>query len=49
VLFVSCAIGKINIEQTVCTIWPFYLALLAALAAVIYLPAISLWLPGLFA
>jgi tripartite ATP-independent transporter DctM subunit len=49
VLFVSCAIGKINIERTVRTIWPFYLALLAALAAVIYLPAISLWLPGLFA
>jgi tripartite ATP-independent transporter DctM subunit len=47
VLFVSCAIGKINIEQTVRTIWPFYLALLAALAAVIYVPAVSLWLPGL--
>lgn len=47
VLFVSCAIGKIDIEQTVRTIWPFYFALLAALAVVIYVPAVSLWLPGL--
>jgi TRAP-type C4-dicarboxylate transport system permease large subunit len=46
VLFVACAVGKIPIEQTVRTIWPFYLALLAALAAVIYLPSISLWLPS---
>jgi tripartite ATP-independent transporter DctM subunit len=46
VLFVACAVGRIPIERTVRTIWPFYLALLAALAMVIYLPAISLWLPG---
>lgn len=47
VLFVGCAIGKIPIEQTVRTIWPFYGALLVALAAVIYVPALSLWLPTL--
>ncbi|MEL7022242.1 MAG: TRAP transporter large permease [Pseudomonadota bacterium] len=47
VLFVGCAIGKIPIEQTVKTIWPFYGALIVALIAVIYLPALSLWLPGL--
>jgi len=47
VLFVGCAIGKIPIEQSVRTIWPFYLAMLVALAAVIYLPALSLWLPQL--
>jgi tripartite ATP-independent transporter DctM subunit len=46
VLFVACAVGGISIEKTVRTIWPFYLALIAALAAVIYLPAISLWLPS---
>jgi tripartite ATP-independent transporter DctM subunit len=49
VLFVSCAIGKIDIEQSVRTMWPFYLALLAALVLVIYVPAISLWLPSLLA
>ncbi len=47
VLFVGCAIGKIPIETTVRTIWPFYGALLAALAVVIYVPALSLWLPAL--
>ena len=47
VLFVGCAIGKIPIEQTVRTIWPFYGALLLALAAVIYVPELSLWLPTL--
>ena len=47
VLFVGCAIGKIPIEQTVRTIWPFYGALILALAAVIYIPELSLWLPSL--
>lgn len=47
VLFVGCAIGKIPIEQTVRTIWPFYGALVLALVAVIYIPELSLWLPAL--
>ena len=47
VLFVGCAIGKIPIEQTVRTIWPFYGALIVALIAVIYIPSLSLWLPSL--
>lgn len=47
VLFVGCAIGRIPIEQSVRTMWPFYLALLAALAVVAYVPAVSLWLPEL--
>jgi tripartite ATP-independent transporter DctM subunit len=49
VLFVACAIGKLSVEETVKTIWPFYCALLAALVAVIYLPALTLWLPSVFA
>jgi len=49
VLFVSCAIGNIDIEQSVRTMWPFYLALLVALALVVYVPAISLWLPNVLA
>jgi tripartite ATP-independent transporter DctM subunit len=47
VLFVGCAIGRIPIEQSVRTMWPFYLALLAALAVVTYVPQVSLWLPEL--
>lgn len=46
VLFVGSAIGNIRIEDTVKTIWPFYLALFAALMLVTYVPAFSLWLPG---
>ena len=48
VLFVGCAIGKIRIEDTAKTIWPFYLAFLAVLMLVTYWPATTLSLPGLF-
>jgi len=44
-LFVGCAVGKVPIEQALKTIWPFYLAILAALLLVTYVPAISLTLP----
>jgi TRAP-type C4-dicarboxylate transport system permease large subunit len=27
--------------------WPFYIALLVALGLVAYVPAVSLWIPGL--
>ncbi|MCH4811750.1 TRAP transporter large permease [Vreelandella neptunia] len=47
-LFVGCVIGKIKIEEAVRTIWPFFLALFAALMLVTYVPAISLTLPGFF-
>lgn len=46
-LFVGCAVGKVPIEETLKTIWPFYLAILAALIAVSFFPAISMSLPGL--
>ncbi|GAB5456972.1 MAG: TRAP transporter large permease [Henriciella sp.] len=45
VLFVGAAIGQIRIEDTVRTIWPFYLALLLALLIIVYIPAITLFLP----
>ena len=48
VLFVGCAVGNIPIERTVRTIWPFYLAMIVSLALIIYVPAISLWLPSQF-
>ena len=46
-LFVGCAVGKVPIEDAVKSIWPFYLAILAALIAVAFVPAISMTLPGL--
>jgi TRAP-type C4-dicarboxylate transport system permease large subunit len=45
VLFVGCAIAGVRIEDTVRTIWPFYLAFLAVLLLVTYVPAVSLALP----
>jgi tripartite ATP-independent transporter DctM subunit len=46
VLFVGAAIGKIDVSQTLKSIWPFWLAALAVLLLVTTLPALSLWLPG---
>ena len=47
VLFVGCAVGRVTIEAVTRTIWPFYLALLAVLGLVTYLPALSLWIPSM--
>jgi tripartite ATP-independent transporter DctM subunit len=46
-LFVGCAIGKVTMEQVSRELWPFYGAMCAALLLVTFVPAISLWLPGL--
>lgn len=46
-LFVGCVVGKVRIEQAVRTIGPFYLAILVALLLVTYVPAFSMFLPGL--
>lgn len=46
-LFVGCAVGRVPIEEALKTIWPFYLAIFAALMLVTYVPAVSLTLPGL--
>lgn len=48
VLFLGCAVGGIKPELAIRTIWPFYLALIVSLLLVTFIPAISLWLPGVF-
>lgn len=48
VLFVGSAVGKVPVEAAVKTIWPFYGALVLALMAITFIPALSLTLPGLF-
>jgi tripartite ATP-independent transporter DctM subunit len=48
VQFVGCAIGGITVGQVMRTIAPFYGALCLCLLLVTYVPAFSLWLPGLF-
>lgn len=47
VLFVGAAIGRIGVMQAVRTLWPFYLASMAVLLLVVFVPALSLWLPSL--
>lgn len=46
-LFVGCSIAKVKIESVIGTIWPFYLAILAALMLTTFVPVISLGLPRL--
>jgi tripartite ATP-independent transporter DctM subunit len=45
-LFIVTAIGKTTLEGVCRAIWPLFLALLAALAVVSYVPATVLWLPS---
>ncbi len=46
VLFVGSAVGKIPVEDTVKTMWPFYMALIVCLLLITYIPQISLLLVG---
>jgi len=48
VLFVGTAIGQISVGQALRTLWPFWLASLAVLLLVAFIPALSLTLPALF-
>jgi tripartite ATP-independent transporter DctM subunit len=48
VQFVACAVGKISVWEAMRSIWPFYGAGLVVLMMVTYIPALSLWLPGVF-
>jgi tripartite ATP-independent transporter DctM subunit len=47
-LAVGCAVGKVTMEAVSKSIMIFYVPLLAVLLLVTYVPALSLWLPGLF-
>lgn len=46
-LFVGCAVGKISIEKASKGMLPFYIAMLAVLALVTFIPAISTAVPNL--
>ena len=47
VLFVSCGISKITIEQVTKTLLPYFAVLLGILLAVTYIPALSMGIPTL--
>ncbi|WP_040157834.1 TRAP transporter large permease [Mobilicoccus massiliensis] len=46
VLFVGAGIAGVTIERIFPKLWPYLLALVVLLLVVTYLPALSLWLPG---
>ncbi len=46
-LFVGCVVGGVRMDHVVRTIWPFYLAIIASLLLVTYVPWISMFLPNL--
>ena len=44
-LFIGCGIGQTSIARVTRPMLPFFLAMLIALAAITFLPWLSLWLP----
>ena len=49
VLFIGSAIAKRPMEKIVRATMPFYLCMIVALLLITFIPAISMWLPNLFA
>jgi tripartite ATP-independent transporter DctM subunit len=47
-LFVGCAIGQVSMEEVSRELWPFYAAMCTALLIITYVPALSLWIPGMY-
>jgi tripartite ATP-independent transporter DctM subunit len=45
VLFIGCSLARLSISQILKPLLPFFAAMVAALLAVSYIPALSLWLP----
>jgi tripartite ATP-independent transporter DctM subunit len=48
VLFVGCGVANISISKVIRPLIPLFIAMIIALLLVTYVPAFSLWLPGLF-
>jgi tripartite ATP-independent transporter DctM subunit len=47
VLFIGSAVGKVPIERLAKATLPFYLAMIATLLVVTFVPEVSMWLPSL--
>jgi tripartite ATP-independent transporter DctM subunit len=48
VLFIGCGVAQTSIASVIRPLLPLFLAMVMALMIVTYVPALSLWLPGLF-
>ena len=44
-LFIGCGVGKTTIAKVTKPLLPFFVAMIAALLVITYVPAVSLWLP----
>jgi TRAP-type C4-dicarboxylate transport system permease large subunit len=44
-LFIGCKVGETTIANVVRPMFPFYVAMLVALAIITYVPSTSMWLP----
>jgi tripartite ATP-independent transporter DctM subunit len=47
-LFIGCSVANLSIMKVVRPLIPFFIAMIVALMLITYIPALSLWLPGLF-
>ncbi|MEQ8533143.1 MAG: TRAP transporter large permease subunit, partial [Imperialibacter sp.] len=47
-LFVGCSVADLSIQKVLKPLLPLFLAMIAVLLLVTYVPALSLWLPELF-
>jgi C4-dicarboxylate transporter DctM subunit len=46
-LFVGCKVGKLNMNDVLPFMWPFFIACGIVLLITTYVPAVATWLPGL--
>ncbi|HIT65146.1 MAG TPA: TRAP transporter large permease [Candidatus Ventrimonas merdavium] len=46
VLFVGCSVAKLPVDEVMKQLIPFFLAIVAGLILVTFIPALSMWLPG---
>jgi len=47
-LFIGCSVAKIGIEKVLKPLIPLYIAMIAVLILVTYIPELSLWIPRIF-
>lgn len=47
VLFIGCSVAKLQVEAVLKRIIPFFVAIFITLLFVTYIPALSMWLPGI--
>ena len=47
-LFIGCSVADLSIMKVIRPLIPFFIAMIVALMLITYIPALSLWLPGVF-